>query len=29
MLVRKNYPSLPPPAAPYSIAVRRDNTLYL
>lgn len=29
MIVRKNYPSLPAPAGPYSIAVAHNNTLYL
>ena len=29
MLIRKNYPDLPAPAGPYSIAVRHGNTLYL
>lgn len=28
-LARKNYPDLPPPAGPYSIAVRHGKTLYL
>jgi 2-iminobutanoate/2-iminopropanoate deaminase len=29
MLLRKNYASLPPPAGPYSVAVRHNGTLYL
>ncbi|WP_273829712.1 RidA family protein [Pseudomonas chlororaphis subsp. aureofaciens] len=29
MITRTNYPALPEPAGPYSVAVRHNNTLYL
>lgn len=29
VLTRKNYPSLPEPAGPYSVSVHHNNTLYL
>ncbi|MFA2533581.1 RidA family protein [Pseudomonas chlororaphis] len=29
MVIRKNYPTLPEPAGPYSVSVRHNGTLYL